>query len=164
MGKVTGFKEFDRKTEPYRDAEVRLKDYNEIYTSHNEEHLNTQGARCMDCGIPFCQSADGCPVDNLIPEWNDLVYNNRWQDASNRLHMTNNFPEFTGRVCPAPCEGACVLSVIEPAVTIKNIECAIVDRAFDEGWITASTPAQRTGKKRSRYWFGPGGFGGSRTT
>ena len=158
MGKVTGFKEFDRKTEPYRDAEVRLKDYNEIYTSHNEEHLNTQGARCMDCGIPFCQSADGCPVDNLIPEWNDLVYNNRWQDASNRLHMTNNFPEFTGRVCPAPCEGACVLSVIEPAVTIKNIECAIVDRAFDEGWITASTPAQRTGKNVAVIGSGPAGL------
>jgi len=158
MGKVTGFKEFERKTEPYRDTAERLKDYNEIYTAHDENHLNTQGARCMDCGIPFCQSENGCPVDNLIPEWNDLVYNNRWQDANDRLHLTNNFPEFTGRVCPAPCEGACVLGVIDPAVTIKNIECAIVDRAFDEGWVSAKTPASRSGKKAAVIGSGPAGL------
>lgn len=158
MGKITGFKEFERKTEAYRDVSERLVDFGEIYTPHNEEHLSTQGARCMDCGIPFCQSDDGCPVDNLIPEWNDLVYNNRWEDASARLHATNNFPEFTGRVCPAPCEGACVLGVIEPAVTIKNIECAIVDRAFDEGWIQPQTPAKRTGKKVAVVGSGPAGL------
>ncbi|MDH5425829.1 MAG: glutamate synthase subunit beta [Gammaproteobacteria bacterium] len=158
MGKVTGFKEFERKTAPYRAVDDRLQDYGEIYTAHDEAQLNTQGARCMDCGIPFCQSETGCPVDNLIPEWNDLVYNNRWQDANERLHSTNNFPEFTGRVCPAPCEGACVLGVIEPAVTIKNIECAIVDRAFDEGWIVAKTPASRSGKKVAVIGSGPAGL------
>jgi NAD(P)H-dependent glutamate synthase small subunit len=158
MGKVTGFKEFERKAEPYREVGERLKDYGEIYTPHDEQALKTQGARCMDCGIPFCQSATGCPVDNLIPEWNDLVYNGRWQDASERLHLTNNFPEFTGRVCPAPCEGACVLGVIEPAVTIKNIECAIVDRAFDEGWIQAKPPVSRSGKKVAVIGSGPAGL------
>jgi len=158
MGKATGFKEFERKTAPYRDPAERLKDYGEIYTAHDEAHLNTQGARCMDCGIPFCQSETGCPVDNLIPEWNDLVYNNRWKDANDRLHMTNNFPEFTGRVCPAPCEGACVLGVIEPAVTIKNIECAIIDRAFDEGWVTAKTPVASSGKKVAIVGSGPAGL------
>jgi len=158
MGKVTGFKEFDRKTAPYRDVTERLKDFGEIYTEHDTEHLITQGARCMDCGIPFCQSNDGCPVDNLIPEWNDLVYNNRWEDANARLHHTNNFPEFTGRVCPAPCEGACVLGVTNPAVTIKNIECAIVDRAFDEGWITAQKPESRSGKKVAVVGSGPAGM------
>jgi len=158
MGKVTGFKEFERKAEPYREVTERLQDYGEIYTPHDEQALKTQGARCMDCGIPFCQSATGCPVDNLIPEWNDMVYNGRWQDASERLHLTNNFPEFTGRVCPAPCEGACVLGVIEPAVTIKNIECAIVDRAFDEGWIQPKPPAQRSGKKVAVIGSGPAGL------
>jgi len=158
MGKITGFKEFERKTEPYRDVSERLKDFGEIYTAHEEEHLATQGARCMDCGIPFCQSETGCPVDNLIPEWNDLVYNGRWQEASERLHLTNNFPEFTGRVCPAPCEGACVLGVIEPAVTIKNIECAIVDRAFDENWIKTKTPVSRSGKKVAIVGSGPAGL------
>ncbi len=158
MGKATGFKEFERKTAPYRDAGERLKDFKEIYTEHNDEHLMTQGARCMDCGIPFCQSETGCPVDNLIPEWNDLVYNGRWEDASARLHHTNNFPEFTGRVCPAPCEGACVLGVIEPAVTIKNIECAIVDRAFDEGWVKAEKPDNRSGKKIAVIGSGPAGL------
>lgn len=158
MGKVTGFKEFERKTEPYRDAEERLKDFGEIYTAHNDDHLQTQGARCMDCGIPFCQSDTGCPVDNLIPEWNDLVYNGRWEDASARLHHTNNFPEFTGRVCPAPCEGSCVLGVIEPAVTIKNIECSIVDRAFAEGWIKPEVPANRSGKKVAIVGSGPAGL------
>ena len=158
MGKVTGFKEFTREAAPYRDAGERLKDFKEIYTAHNDERLMKQGARCMDCGIPFCQSDTGCPVDNLIPEWNDLVYNGRWEDASARLHHTNNFPEFTGRVCPAPCEGACVLGINEPAVTIKNIECAIVDRAFDEGWIKAVAPQTRTGKKVAVIGSGPAGM------
>lgn len=158
MGKITGFKEFQRKTEPYRDANERLKDFGEIYTPHNAELLSIQGARCMDCGTPFCQSDTGCPVDNLIPEWNDLVYHGRWQDANERLHLTNNFPEFTGRVCPAPCEGACVLGINEPAVTIKNIECAIVDRAFDEGWIKARKPEQRSGKKVAVIGSGPAGL------
>jgi len=158
MGKVTGFKEFDRKTEPYRDAMVRLVDYKEIYTEHDDAHLNTQGARCMDCGVPFCQSAEGCPVYNLIPEWNDLVYNNRWQEALERLHKTNNFPEFTGRVCPAPCEGACVLGVNEPAVTIKNIECAIIDKGFENGWVVANPPQFRSGKKVAIVGSGPTGL------
>ncbi len=158
MGKPTGFKEFKRATEPYRDATERLLDFKEIYTEHNEEHLTTQGARCMDCGVPFCQSDDGCPVYNLIPEWNDLVYNNRWKEALDRLHKTNNFPEFTGRVCPAPCEGACVLGVNEPAVTIKNIECAIIDKGFEEGWVVANPPTERTGKKVAVVGSGPAGL------
>jgi len=158
MGKPTGFKEFERKTEAYRDVDARLADFGEIYTEHDEEHLVTQGARCMDCGVPFCQSETGCPVDNLIPEWNDLVYNDRWQDAVVRLHKTNNFPEFTGRVCPAPCEGSCVLGVIEPAVTIKNIENAIIDKAFDKRWVEASVPQTRTGKKVAVIGSGPAGL------
>ena len=158
MGKPTGFKEFKRATEPYRDAAERLLDFKEIYTEHHAEHLTTQGARCMDCGVPFCQSDEGCPVYNLIPEWNDLVYNNRWKEALDRLHKTNNFPEFTGRVCPAPCEGACVLVVNEPAVTIKNIECAIIDRGFAEGWVVANPPTERTGKKVAVVGSGPAGL------
>ena len=158
MGKPTGFKEFERKTEPYRDAMERLIDFKEIYTDHHEEHLANQGARCMDCGVPFCQSAEGCPVYNLIPEWNDLVYNKRWQEALDRLHKTNNFPEFTGRVCPAPCEGACVLGIHEPAVTIKNIECAIADKGFEEGWIVAKPPHFRSGKTVAVVGSGPAGL------
>lgn len=158
MGKPTGFKEFERQTEPYRDISERLSDFGEIYTSHDDEHLATQGARCMDCGVPFCQSENGCPISNLIPEWNDLVYHGRWQEASDRLHKTNNFPEFTGRVCPAPCEGSCVLGINNPAVTIKNIECAIVDRAFDEDWIKANVPEVRTGKNVAIIGSGPAGL------
>jgi NAD(P)H-dependent glutamate synthase small subunit len=158
MGKPTGFKEFKRATEPYRDATERLLDYKEIYTPHHDEHLETQGARCMDCGVPFCQSDEGCPVYNLIPEWNDLVYNNRWKEALDRLHKTNNFPEFTGRVCPAPCEGACVLGVNEPAVAIKNIECAIIDKGFAEGWVVANPPTERTDKKVAIIGSGPAGL------
>jgi len=158
MGKPTGFKEFSRQPVPYRDAMVRLNDYHEIFTDPPVEHLQTQGARCMDCGVPFCQSASGCPVDNLIPEWNDLVYNNRWKEAIDRLHKTNNFPEFTGRVCPAPCEGACVLGITNPPVTIKNIENAIIDRAFAEGWVVPEPPAQRTGKKVAVIGSGPAGL------
>ena len=158
MGKITGFKEFERVSVPYRPADLRLDDYEEIYTPPAEEHLKTQGARCMNCGVPFCQSNHGCPVDNLIPEWNDLVYNGRWKEALDRLHATNNFPEFTGRVCPAPCEGACVLGINEPAVTIKNLENAIIDRGFEEGWVSASQPKVRTGKTIAIVGSGPAGL------
>lgn len=158
MGKVTGFMEFKRKTEPYRDPAVRLLDFNEIYTGHDDESLATQGSRCMDCGVPFCQSDDGCPVYNLIPEWNDLVYQGEWREALDRLHKTNNFPEFTGRVCPAPCEGACVLGITDPAVTIKNIEMAIIDRGFAEGWVVPNPPDQRTGKRVAVVGSGPAGL------
>ena len=126
MGKATGFLELDREVESYREIDVRINDYDEIFTgSHNLDQLQEQGSRCMDCGVPFCQSSNGCPIDNLIPEWNDLVYKNEWQEALERLEKTNNFPEFTGRVCPAPCEGSCVLGLNNPAVTIKNIELAL---------------------------------------
>ena len=158
MGKPTGFKEFDREVEPYRDSSTRVIDFKEIYTPHNEQLLVTQGARCMDCGVPFCQSESGCPVYNLIPEWNDLVYNGRWEDALDRLHKTNNFPEFTGRVCPAPCEGSCVLGITSPPVTIKNIECSIIDRGFDEGWVVAKPPKKRTGKNIAVIGSGPAGL------
>src|SRR5210317_982742 len=158
MGKPTGFKEYERKTEPYRDAIVRLKDFDELYTDHDESHLRTQGARCMDCGVPFCQSNEGCPIHNLIPEWNDLVYRNQWREALDRLHKTNNFPEFTGRVCPAPCEGACVLGITDPAVTIKNIEMAIIDRGFAEGWVVPQPPSERTGKRVAVVGSGPAGL------
>ncbi len=162
MGKVTGFKEFDRKIEDYRPVELRLKDYGEIFTGeHDAQHLQEQGARCMDCGVPFCQSENGCPVDNLIPEWNDLIYNDKWQDALIRLHKTNNFPEFTGRVCPAPCEGSCVLGMNNPAVTIKNIEQAIVDKGFEEGWIKPDNIECRTGKKIAIIGSGPAGLAAS---
>ncbi len=158
MGKPTGFKEFDRKKVAWRLPVVRVNDYDEIYTEPKTEQLQQQGARCMDCGVPFCQSATGCPIDNLIPEWNDLVYNNRWKEASERLHQTNNFPEFTGRVCPAPCEGACVLGITNPPVTIKNIENAIVDRAWAEGWLPVSPPLHRNGKKVAIVGSGPAGL------
>ncbi len=158
MGKPTGFMERDRKVVPYRDPTERLADFDEILTQPSEEHLKTQGSRCMDCGVPFCQSGTGCPVANLIPEWNDLIYRGRWREALDRLHKTNNFPEFTGRVCPAPCEGACVLGIIEPAVTIKNIENAIIDRGFAEGWVVANPPETRTGKKVAVIGSGPAGL------
>ena len=158
MGKPTGFIEFQRKTEPYRDPAERLLDYKELYTPHDEAHLQTQGARCMDCGVPFCQSDEGCPVYNLIPEWNDLVYKGRWKEALERLHKTNNFPEFTGRVCPAPCEGSCVLGMNNPAVTIKNIESAIIDKGFEMGWVVATPPLQRSGKTVAVVGSGPAGL------
>ncbi|MCA9126363.1 MAG: glutamate synthase subunit beta [Planctomycetales bacterium] len=158
MGKPTGFKEFKRAQLPYRDELERMQDFGEIFTQGDEEHLQSQGARCMDCGVPFCQSTTGCPIDNLIPEWNDLVYRGRWREALERLHKTNNFPEFTGRACPAPCEGACVLGIIEPAVTIKNIENAIIDRAFAEGWVQPRPPRSRTGKKVAIVGSGPAGL------
>ena len=158
MGKPTGFKEFPRQAVPYRPVQERIGDFDEINTPADPELLPIQGARCMDCGVPFCQSATGCPIDNLIPEWNDLVYQSRWREAIDRLHRTNNFPEFTGRVCPAPCEGACVLGLIEPAVTIKNIENAIADRAWAENWITPCPPQQRTGKRIAVVGSGPAGL------
>jgi len=159
MGKATGFLELDRKVESYRDVDIRINDYDEIFSvDHNLNQLQEQGSRCMDCGVPFCQSLDGCPIDNLIPEWNDLVYNNEWRNALERLEKTNNFPEFTGRVCPAPCEGSCVLGLTDPAVTIKNIELAIVDKGFDEGWIKARKVSERSGKKVAVVGSGPAGL------
>jgi glutamate synthase (NADPH/NADH) small chain len=158
VGKPTGFKEFPRETVPYSDPLERVSGWDEFLVDVPEEHLKKQGARCMDCGVPFCQSATGCPIDNLIPEWNDLVYRGRWQEALDRLHKTNNFPEFTGRVCPAPCEGACVLGINEPAVAIKNIECAIVDKGFAEGWIQPKLPQERTGRKVAIIGSGPAGL------
>jgi glutamate synthase (NADPH/NADH) small chain len=158
MGKPTGFMEYPKKSVPYRDAGERVGDFREIFTHPADEHLRNQGARCMDCGVPFCQSPDGCPIDNLIPEWNDLVYQGRWRDALERLQKTNNFPEFTGRTCPAPCEGACVLGITDPPVTIKNIENAIVDRGFAEGWIGPHVPEARTGKRVAIVGSGPAGL------
>ncbi len=158
MGKPTGFMEYPKKNVPYREVTERLADFKELYTDPEEQHLKIQGARCMDCGVPFCQSGSGCPIDNLIPEWNDLVYRGRWRDALNRLHETNNFPEFTGRTCPAPCEGACVLGITDPAVTIKNIENAIIDRGFAEGWVEPQIPQKRTGKKVAVIGSGPAGL------
>ena len=142
MGNPTGFKEFARETVPYRDPLARLDDFLEIYTDADVSQCTTQGARCMDCGVPFCQSNTGCPIDNLIPEWNDLVYRGRWREALDRLHKTNNFPEFTGRTCPAPCEGACVLGIIEPPVTIKNIENAIAPNVAPRSLQDRSRPPQ----------------------
>ena len=150
--------EFARNAAPYRDAEARLLDFEEIYTDHDVDRLTTQGARCMDCGVPFCQSNEGCPIHNLIPEWNDLVYRGHWREALDRLHKTNNFPEFTGRVCPAPCEGACVLGITDPAVTIKNIEMAIIDRGYAEGWVVPEPPENRTGKTIAVIGSGPAGL------
>ena len=159
MGKVTGFLELDREVESYREVDIRINDYDEIFSgTHNLNQLQEQGSRCMDCGVPFCQSATGCPIDNLIPEWNDLVYNNEWQEALERLEKTNNFPEFTGRVCPAPCEGSCVLGLNNPAVTIKNIELAIVDKGFEEGWIKPRLIKSRSGKKVAVVGSGPAGL------
>jgi len=165
MGKPTGFMEFTREAAAYRDPVARVGDWSEFVELPVVEDLARQGARCMDCGVPFCHTggmianmASGCPINNLIPEWNDLVYNDRWRDALDRLHQTNNFPEFTGRVCPAPCEGACVLGITDPPVTIKNIEQAIVDRGFAEGWIVAEPPSSRTGRRVAVVGSGPAGL------
>ncbi len=165
MGKITGFMEFERENLAYRHPAERVKDWDEFLIQMSEEGLKVQGARCMDCGIPFCHTggspaapAAGCPVNNLIPEWNDLIYRNHWREALDHLHKTNNFPEFTGRVCPAPCEGACVLGINDDPVTIKTIECAIVDRGFHEGWIVPEPPEKRTGKKVAVIGSGPSGL------
>jgi len=156
--KKRGFVEYARRAETYRPAKDRLADFTEIYSDHDHKKLNTQAARCMDCGIPFCQSGPGCPLGNKIPEWNELVYGNKWREALERLLQTNNFPEFTGRVCPAPCEGSCCLGVIEDPVTIKNIECAIIDHAFEQGWMLPQPPEKRTGKRIAIVGSGPAGM------
>ncbi len=158
MGKPTGFIEFQRTNVPYRDPAQRVGDFAEFLLEPPEQQLKSQGARCMDCGVPFCMADPGCPIDNLIPEWNDLVYEGRWRDALDRLHQTNNFPEFTGRTCPAPCEDACVLGINEPPVTIKDIENSIIDRGFAEGWVTAQPPTHRTGKRVAIVGSGPAGL------
>lgn len=165
MGKPTGFMEYCREIPADRAPLERINDWNEFHLHMSEEALRTQGARCMDCGIPFCHTgtllsgmASGCPINNLIPEWNDLVYRGLWQQALDRLHRTNNFPEFTGRVCPAPCEGSCTLGMSDPAVTIKNIEVSIVERGWQEGWIVANPPKSRTGKKVAVVGSGPAGL------
>jgi glutamate synthase (NADPH/NADH) small chain len=156
MGKVTGFLEIEREQPARRDVDERLRDWLEVYKPFPEEKQREQGARCMDCGVPFCHT--GCPVNNLIPDWNDLVYNGRWEAAIRRLHATNNFPEFTGRICPAPCEAACVLAINEPAVSIKLIERSVVERAWDEGWIHPEPPEQNTGKRVAVVGSGPAGL------
>jgi glutamate synthase (NADPH/NADH) small chain len=165
MGKPTGFLEFPRELPMDRDPTERVHDWHEFHAHTADAALQQQGARCMDCGVPFCHTgtliggmASGCPINNLIPEWNDLVYRGLWKEALERLMKTNNFPEFTGRVCPAPCEGSCVLGISEPAVTIKNIECSIIDRAFEQGWVQSEPPPFRTGKKVAVVGSGPAGL------
>jgi glutamate synthase (NADPH/NADH) small chain len=156
MGKATGFIEFARVNQPARPVAERVRDFRHVYTAYPAEELTRQAARCMDCGIPFCHQ--GCPLGNLIPDWNDLVYRGSWRDAIVRLHRTNNFPEFTGLLCPAPCEGSCVLGINREPVAIKSIELAIVERAFEEGWIVAEPPSARTWKKVAIVGSGPAGL------
>ena len=165
MGKPTGFLEIQRELPRDTAPQERIKHWAEFHEHLADAKLGQQGARCMDCGIPFCHNgsllagmASGCPIHNLIPEWNDLVYRGLWQEALERLHKTNNFPEFTGRVCPAPCEGSCVLGISEPAVTIKNIECAIIDKGWEAGWVKPHPPEKRTGKKVAVVGSGPAGL------
>jgi glutamate synthase (NADH) len=158
LDKTRGFMKYARRAEKYRNPKTRTKDWGELSSRLNEDELKFQAARCMDCGVPFCQSDTGCPISNIIPKWNELVFQNQWQDALNRLLMTNNFPEFTGRVCPAPCEGACVLGINEDPVGIKSIECAIIDRGFEMGWMVASPPKNRTGKSVAIVGSGPAGL------
>jgi glutamate synthase (NADPH/NADH) small chain len=156
MGKPTGFIEIHRKKQPTRPVADRVRDWHEVYLPYPAGELEAQGARCMDCGIPFCHQ--GCPLGNLIPDWNDLVYRNRWDAAIERLHATNNFPEFTGKLCPAPCEGSCVLGINDDPVTIKSVEAAIIERAWDEGWVTPRPPTTRTWKKIAIIGSGPAGL------
>ncbi|MFM6061681.1 MAG: glutamate synthase subunit beta, partial [Microcystis panniformis] len=165
MGKPTGFIEFLRELPSELTPLDRLHNWDEFHLPMPEDKLRNQAARCMDCGTPFCHTgtlisgmASGCPINNLIPEWNDLIYRGLWREALDRLHKTNNFPEFTGRVCPAPCEGSCVLGIHNPPVTIKNIECSIIDKGWESGWITANPPAIRTGKKVAVIGSGPAGL------
>ncbi|KAF0173983.1 MAG: glutamate synthase (NADPH/NADH) small chain [Limisphaerales bacterium] len=165
MGKPTGFLEFNRELPADRSPLARTADWGEFHDHMPEPKLREQGGRCMDCGVPFCHTgqlisgmASGCPINNLIPEWNDLVYRGLWQEALERLHKTNNFPEFTGRVCPAPCEGSCVLGISSPPVTIKNIECSIIDHGWENGWVKPEPPAVRTGKKVAVVGSGPAGL------
>ena len=156
MGDPRGFIKHDRLLPDRRSVPVRLRDWKEVYEPFSEDHLRTQASRCMDCGIPFCNN--GCPLGNLIPDWNDLTWRGHWREAIERLHATNNFPEFTGRLCPAPCEGACVLGIDEPPVTIKQVEVSIVDRAWEEGWITPLVPAENTGRRVAVVGSGPAGL------
>ncbi|HEX6922498.1 MAG TPA: glutamate synthase subunit beta, partial [Bacillales bacterium] len=165
MGKATGFMEYERETSRERDARERINDWGEYQLADPEEKLQRQGARCMDCATPYCHlgvefdaASFGCPLHNLIPEWNDLVYRGRWKEALDRLLKTNNFPEFTGRVCPAPCEGSCTVALNDSAVTIKNIEKSIIDKGFEEGWITPQPPEKRTGKHVAVIGSGPAGL------
>jgi glutamate synthase (NADPH/NADH) small chain len=165
MGKPTGFMEYRRELPLARPPQERIGDWLEFHEHADEDQLKTQGARCMDCGVPFCHTgtlldgmASGCPINNLIPEWNDLVYRGLWREALERLHKTNNFPEFTGRVCPAPCEGSCVLGISDAPVTIKSIECAIIDKGFEEGWVVPDPPVKRTGKQVAVVGSGPAGL------
>jgi len=156
MGKPTGFLEFTRAKQPYRPVEERIRDWTQVMLPWPAATLQQQGARCMDCGVPFCHQ--GCPLGNIIPDWNELVYRDRWREAIDRLHATNNFPEFTGTLCPAPCEGSCVLEINDDPVTIKAIELAIIDHAFEAGWITPEPPLSRTGKKVAIVGSGPAGL------
>jgi glutamate synthase (NADPH/NADH) small chain len=156
VGEATGFLKWSRETPTRRPVPVRLRDWKEVYEPFPEDHLQTQAGRCMDCGIPFCNN--GCPLGNLIPDWNDLVYREHWRDAIERLHATNNFPEFTGRLCPAPCESACVLGINQDPVAIKQVEVTIVDRAWDEGWIVPQTASIKTGKRVAVIGSGPAGL------
>ncbi len=156
MGKITGFMEIERRDRPYAPVAERIQFYREFIRPLADAEMSQQGARCMDCGIPFCQT--GCPVNNIIPDWNDLVYRGHWRDALEVLHSTNNFPEFTGRVCPAPCEASCTLNINDDPVTIKSIEQAIIDKGWSEGWVTAQTPPRRTGKKVAVVGSGPAGL------
>ena len=156
MGEVGGFLRLVRLNGPKRPVAERVRDYNEYQQSLPASELQEQGARCMECGVPFCHS--GCPLGNLIPDWNDLVYRDRWKDAIGALHATNNFPEFTGRICPAPCESACVLDINDDAVTIKQIELSIIERAFEEGWVKPRPPAVRSGRTAAVIGSGPAGL------
>src|SRR5262245_14878267 len=165
MGKATGFMEYARTSTASRPAALRIHDWSEFHEPANESLLHAQAARCMDCGVPFCHTGtiiggatSGCPLNNLVPEWNDLVYRGRWPEALDRLLQTNDFPEFTGRVCPAPCEGSCVLGINDSPVTIKSIECAIIDKGFEGGWVVPEPPAKRTGKKVAVVGSGPAGL------
>src|SRR5438552_16237901 len=165
MGKPTGFIEYLRELPLDREAGKRIRDWNEFHHHMAEQKLQEQAARCMDCGVPFCHTgtllsgmASGCPINNLIAEWNDLVYRGLWREARERLHKTNDLPDFTGRVCPAPCEGSCVLGINAPPVTIKTIECAIADKGFEEGWILPEPPKKRTGRKVAVVGSGPAGL------
>src|SRR5437868_4481619 len=165
MGKPTGFMEFKRELPADQPELKRIAHWNEFHEHMPEAKLKQQGARCMDCGVPFCHTgrllagmASGCPINNLIPEWNDLVFRGQWKEALGRLLKTNNFSEFTGRVCPAPCEGSCVHGINEPPVTIKNIECAIIDKGWENNWVPVPAPETRTGKKIAVVGSGPAGL------
>jgi len=156
MGDTKGFMKYGRQEFTKEPVKGRLGNWKEFTKILPDKELKEQGARCMDCGVPFCQS--GCPIGNIIPDWNDLVYRDRWQEAIERLHKTNNFPEFTGRVCPAPCENSCVLAINQPAVTIKNIEVSIIERAYEQGWVKPQPPKHRSGKKVAVIGSGPAGL------